>query len=110
MPADAGAPVERVFAAVGQRVLAMHPADEEGRMLRSPALRTNGSFYAFVTPSALVVKLPSSRVDAIIDSGGGLPCSPRPGRPMKEWVRIPSPDEESCPVLRADARTFVSRS
>lgn len=58
-------------------------------MLRSSGLKTAGRFYAFATATDLVVKLPSSRVSELIDSGRGLPCSPRPGRPMKEWVRIP---------------------
>lgn len=58
-------------------------------MLRASGLRTAGRFYAFATPADLVVKLPASRVDELINSGRGLTCSPRPGRPMKEWVRIP---------------------
>ena len=77
-------------------------------MLRSPGLKTAGKFYAFATAADLVIKLPSSRVDELIDSGRGLPCSPRPGRPMKEWVRIPTPDEESCLSYLLEARTFVS--
>jgi hypothetical protein len=36
----------------------------------------------------------------------GLPCSPRPGRPMKEWVRIPA-GEESWLSYLLEARTFV---
>jgi hypothetical protein len=86
----------------------MYPDDEEGRMLRSPGLKTAGKFYAFATATALVLKLPSPRVDELIGSGRGLPCSPRPGRPMKEWVRIPAPDEESCLSYLLEARTFVS--
>jgi len=86
----------------------MYPGDEEGRMRRSPGLKTAGKFYAFATATDLVVKLASSRVDALIDGGRGLPCSPRPGRPMKEWVRIPAPDEESCLSYVLEARTFVS--
>lgn len=77
-------------------------------MLRSPGLKTVGKFYAFATAADLVVKLPSSRVEQLIDSGRGLPCSPRPGRPMKEWIRIPAPDEESCLSYVLEARTFVS--
>ncbi|MGI8721156.1 MAG: hypothetical protein ACR2JG_02900 [Geodermatophilaceae bacterium] len=74
----------------------MYPDDEEGRMLRSPGLKTAGKFYGFASADDLVVKLPSSRVDELIGSGRGSPCSPRPGRPMKEWVRITAPDEKSC--------------
>ncbi len=77
-------------------------------MLRSPGLKTAGKFYAFATSADLVIKLPASRVDELIDSGRGLRCSPRPGRPMKEWVRIPAPDEDSCLSYLLEARTFVS--
>ncbi len=108
VPGNAGSSVDRVFSAVGQRVLTMHPGDEEGRMLRSPGLKTAGKFYAFATPADLVVKLPSARVADLIARGRGLPCSPRPGRPMKEWVRIPAPDEEACLYYLLEARTFVS--
>jgi len=86
----------------------MYPRDEQGRMLRSPGLKTAGKFYAFVTAADLMVKLPSSRVNELIDSGRGLPCATRPGRPMKEWVRIIAPDEESCLAYVLEARTFVS--
>lgn len=105
---DAGASVDQIFSAVARRLLTMHPDDEEGRMLRASGLRTAGRLYAFVTAADLVVKLPASRVDELISSGRGLTCSPRPGRPMKEWVRIPAPDEESCLSYLLEARTFVS--
>ena len=41
-------------------MLAHHPEDQPGRMLQSPGLRTEGSFYAFAPAGALVVKLPRS--------------------------------------------------
>lgn len=77
-------------------------------MLHSLGLKTGGTFYAFATTDDLVVKLPSSRVDELVGSGRGLPCSPRPGRPMKEWVCLPAPDEQSCLSYVLEARTFVS--
>jgi hypothetical protein len=69
MPRDAGPSFHQVFSAVGHHVLTIYPDDEEGRMLQSPGLKTTGKFYAFVTAVDLVVKLPSSRVDELIDSG-----------------------------------------
>jgi len=77
-------------------------------MLQSPGLKTAGRFYGFATIEDLVVKLPASRVAELIDSGRGLPCSPRPGRPMREWVRLPALDEESCLAYLLEARTFVA--
>jgi hypothetical protein len=108
VPGAAGPSLDRVFPAAGRRVLAMHPGDEEGRMLRSPGLTTAGKSYAFATAADLVVKLLSSRADELGDSGRGLPRSPRARRPMKEWVRVPAPDEEFCPAYPLEARSFVS--
>ncbi len=105
-PADPAA--DQVFAAVARLVLTMHPGDEEGRMLRSSGLRTGGRFYAFATTADVVVKLPASRVHQLIEAGEGAPCSPRPGRPMREWVRLPSPNEKTCLAYLLEARDFVS--
>lgn len=107
MPKEVEPTVEQIFSDVRHHVLANHPGDEEGRMLHAPGLKTAGKFYAFATATDLVVKLPSSRVDELIDSGAGLPCSPRPGRPMKEWVVLPALDEEACTAYVLEARTFV---
>jgi hypothetical protein len=99
---------DATFAAVTDQVLARHRGDETGRMLRSPGLRTGGSFYAFAPPGALVVKLPEERVRALIAEGRGEPCAPRPGHPMREWVRLPDPDEETALALVLEARAFVA--
>jgi hypothetical protein len=100
--------MDDVFEAVTDAVLARHPDDERGRMLQSPGLRTGGTFYAFAPAGALVVKLPQERVLALIDAGLGEPCSPRPGRPMRQWVRIPGPDEEAALSYVLEARAFVA--
>jgi hypothetical protein len=100
--------VDRIFSAVRSRVLIIHPGDEEGRMLRSSGLKAAGKFYAFATADDVVVKLPASRVRELIESGQGLPCAPRPGRPMKEWVRMSAHDEESCLSYVLEARTFIA--
>ncbi len=99
-----------VFPAVLQEVLVAHPGDETGRMLRSPGLRSGGKFYAFAAADQLVVKLPRDRVAELIESGDGLVCSPRPGRPMREWVCIPSPDRSASVSLVLEARAFLTRS
>jgi hypothetical protein len=97
-----------VFAAVAGRVLTLHPGDEEGRMLRAPALRTAGQCYAFAPAADLMVELPGARVEELIDSGLGMPGAPRAGRPMTEWVRIPAPDEETGLAYVLEARTFLA--
>jgi hypothetical protein len=102
-----GSFADGTFTAAAERVLATHPDDETGRMLHAPVLRTAGRFYGFAAATDLVVKLPASRVQDLISSGRGLPCSPRPGRPMREWVQLPAPDDESCVAYLLEARAFV---
>jgi hypothetical protein len=97
-----------IFAEVAHQLLTEFSEDEQGRMLQSPGLKIGGKFYGFATSDDLVVKVASARVHELIDGGVGLPCSPRPGRPMREWVRIPAPDEESCREYLLEARAFVS--
>ena len=97
------------YSVAARRVLALHPGDEEGRMLSTPALKTGGKVYGFAdADEALIVKLPASRVAELIGTGEGDPCSPRPGRPMREWVRIPATDPEACLAYLLEARSFVS--
>ncbi|MGY2066988.1 hypothetical protein [Blastococcus sp. SYSU DS0619] len=96
------------FAAAADRLLAQHPGDEQARMLHAPGLRTGGKFYGFAAADALVVKLPADRVAALIAGGQGEPCSPRPGRPMREWVEIRDPDEAACLAYLREARAFVT--
>lgn len=108
MPTSAPNPLADVFAAAAARVLAQHPADEQRRMLNAPGLAAGGRFYGFVSADELIVKLPADRVRELVADGHGLPCSPRPGRPMREWVQIPSPDEEACVAWLLEARAFVA--
>ena len=98
------------FRSAARQVLDLHPADEEGWMLHSPGLRTGGRFYGFASAEALVVKLPAARVAELVADGRGGPCSPRPGHPMREWVVIPTPDEQACVSYLLEARAFVVRS
>ncbi|MGY2084827.1 hypothetical protein [Blastococcus sp. SYSU DS0539] len=64
--------------------------------------------YGFAPAGALIVKLPAARVQELVAEGRGEPCSPRPGRPVREWVRIPEPDEAACVTYLREARAFVA--
>lgn len=97
-----------VFDRVSRKLLDEHPGDEPGLMLHAPGLKTAGSFYAFATGDDLVVKLPAARVAALIATGVGRPCEPRPGRPMRQWICLAPPDEASCTAYLLEAREFVA--
>ena len=100
-----------VYAEVARRVLARHPGDEEGRMLNAPGLKAGGKVYAFAGGDGdVIVKLPAARVTELVGSGEGQPCSPRPGRPMREWVVVPAADLGRCLAYVLEARGFVSGS
>jgi hypothetical protein len=103
-------PVMEAFEAAYGRLLDQHPEDELGRMLHRPGIRTTSGFYGFVTKGDLVVKLAVSRVDELIADGEGQPCSPRPGHPMRQWVRLRPADEATCLAYLVEARGFVTSS
>lgn len=97
-----------VFDRASRKLLDEHPGDELGRMLHSPGLKTAGKFYAFATGGDLVVKLPAARVTELIATGAGRACEPRPGRPMRQWVRLAPVDAGSCTAYLVEAREFVA--
>lgn len=97
-----------LFDEVVDALLAEHPDDEPGRMLRSPGLRADGRFYAFATGTHLMVKLPAERVTGLIRDGHGSPCDPRGGHPMREWVRLTPPDPTTALAYVREARDFVA--
>jgi len=108
MRSDSTPSAEQVFSASARRVLVLHPGDSQGRMLRSPGLRTGGKFYAFATREDVVLKLPAARVAELIERGAGRPFETKPGRPMREWVRLAGLDADSCVDVLLEARAFVA--
>jgi hypothetical protein len=72
-------------------------------------LRWRGKIFAMLaSDDAFVVKLPKSRVDALVASGDGERFDPGHGRLMKEWVAIePTSEVEWLPLAR-DALAFVA--
>jgi hypothetical protein len=97
-----------VFERVSRTLLDDHRGDERGSMLHSPGLKTAGRFYAFVTGDDLVVKLAAARVAELIATGVGRACEPRPGRPMRQWVRLTPAGEQACAAYLVEAREFVA--
>ena len=77
------------------------------RAFGSDALKVNGSIFAMVTGGHLVVKLPASRVDALIAGGAGAPFGSGKGRPMKEWVTVTAEDQATWVALATEAFDFV---
>jgi hypothetical protein len=78
------------------------------KMLRSSGLAgPNGKVFASLVDGRLVLKLPASRVDALIDDGVGERFSSG-SRPMKEWVSVDAAHERRWPELVEEAQGFVA--
>lgn len=80
----------------------------KGTMMGFPCLRVNGDFFASADHRTgdLIVKLPATYVEELIDVGIGRPFAPA-GRRFKEWVLIPDRDADRWQQLLAEAQTFV---
>ena len=76
-----------------------------GTMFGSRGLRTDTKFFAIWWHEQLVLKLPSGRVDELVDAGDAQPFEPMEGRKMNGWVVLqPTTD---WPALSDEAREWV---
>ena len=80
-----------------------------GRRFGSTGLKVHDRIFAMLVRGMLVVKLPKSRVEALIASGAGQPYDPRhDGRLMKEWAAIDPTSEAEWLTLAKEAMEFVA--
>lgn len=78
-------------------------------MMGFPCLRIRGQFFASTdrTNGNLLVKLPESRVDELIDAGRAEPFAPA-GRRFREWAAIPHARSRTWKRLLDEAHEFVA--
>lgn len=74
----------------------------------SGALQADGRIFAMVTRGRIVLKLPPTRVSALISAGAGSPFDAGKGRPMREWVALEEGAYGDLLALAQEAATFVS--
>ena len=75
----------------------------------SSELKIHNKIFAMLVKGKRVVKLPKSRVDALVASGDGERFDPRhDSRLMKEWVTIKPTSEEGWLELSREAMEFVA--
>jgi TfoX/Sxy family transcriptional regulator of competence genes len=75
----------------------------------SSGLKVHNKIFAMLVKDRLVIKLPKSRVNALIASGKGMRFDPRhDGRLMKEWITIELTSGENWISLAKEAMKFVS--
>lgn len=79
------------------------------RAFGSSELKVQGRIFAMLTCDRLVVKLPKTRVDALVASGDGERFDPRrDGRVMKEWLSVAPTSQLAWLDLAREALAFVA--
>jgi hypothetical protein len=99
---------EELFWHLAAELQRSDPRIEEGTIMNGRCLRVGKEFLALVDykGSGLVVKLPRSRVDELIESGVGQPFAPA-GKVFREWLSVPSPDRRRWLALLREGIEFV---
>ncbi len=79
--------------------------DGSRRGFGATGLTVHGRIFAMLTRDQLVVKLPRTRVLALIADGTGFPFTAGKTSPMKEWLTVDGVEEATWVRLARDALT-----
>ncbi len=81
---------------------------EGGRRFGASGLQVDGHIFAMVSSRGeYVVKLPRTRVDALVAAGAGQRFDPGHGRLMKEWLALDAAADQDWLALAREALAFV---
>jgi hypothetical protein len=83
------------------------PGAEGSGGFGSGALRVRNRIFAMLVRGRLVVKLPRTRVDGLVDAGDGVRFDANKGTPMKEWFSLDPESELPWLPLAREALDFV---
>lgn len=75
----------------------------------SGQLKVEGRIFAMLVRGELVVKLPSARVNALVEAGQGRRFDAGKGRPMREWFVLTASRKPWVP-LAEEALDFVQEA
>ena len=73
----------------------------------SPGLRVGGRIFAMIVRNQLVVKLPKSRVDELVEAGTAERFDRGKGQRMKEWAATSTQHDAQWEQLMTEALEFV---
>ena len=76
----------------------------------SAGLRFAGRIFAMLVRDELVVKLPRSRVDALVAAGHATRFEPGTGKVMSEWASVPAGSPADWAMLAQEAHVFVAEA
>ena len=93
----------RLMSAVADR-----PDVTVGRTLSNLGLMTGGKVFAFIKDGGLVLKLPQTRIDALIESHGAERFERGQDTPMREWIVMSASTSADWPELTREACDFVA--
>jgi hypothetical protein len=102
-------PVQR-FAAIAEKHLRARGVTSGTGFGGNQGLRLNGKIFAMLVRDELVVKLPRDRVAELASSGMGRHFDAGKGRPMKEWLSVPTDHSRRWSALVDEAREFARLS
>ena len=74
------------------------------------ALRWENKIFAMLVRGRLVLKLPASRVDALVGGGDGVRFDANKGTPMKEWFSLDPESGLAWLPLAQEALDFARAS
>ena len=74
------------------------------------ALRWDNKIFAMLVRGRLVLKLPASRVDALVGGGDGIRFDANKGTPMKEWFSLDPESGLPWLALAQEALEFARAS
>jgi hypothetical protein len=81
-----------------------------GRGFGRSALRYRGKIFAMLVRGRLVLKLPASRVDALVAAGAGGHFDASKGTPMREWLSLDPESAGPWLSLANEALDFARRT
>lgn len=78
-----------------------------GRGFGRSALKYHGKIFAMFVRGRLVLKLPATRVDALVGAGEGVRFDANKGTPMREWFSLDPGSGRAWPALAQEALDFA---
>ena len=93
------------------RIVAQHHGVALGapgrRGFGTNALKVDGKIFAALSSGRLLLKLPTKRVEALVEAGFGDRFSTGPGRIKKEWVTLALSSADEWVRLSEEAKAYA---